>query len=86
MSGQQVGDAAVEAGYAPLPEEQCGYYVGRLGDGRLMFGRPKNRVVCWEVVELVDLLDLGIKPDDIKAIPAGGTYRARPAMILLEPW
>lgn len=70
----------------PLPHELCGFYISRFLDGRYCFGRPKNRVIFWEIVELIDLLDFGINLDDLKSIAPGRAYRVKPTSVVLQSW
>lgn len=68
----------------PMPPELCGFYVQRLLDGRYCFGRPKNRVIHWEIAELVDLLDLGVNFHDLERLAPGRGYRVQPTAVVLH--
>lgn len=68
----------------PLPPSLCGFFVQRLLDGRYCFGRPKNRVIHWEITELVDLLDLGVDLRALELLAPGRGYRVQPTAVVLH--
>lgn len=68
-----------------LPKELCGFRVQKDAEGQWYFGRPKGPAIWWEKCELGDLLNLGLRRDDLEGVVVNHVYSARFASILLEP-
>lgn len=67
-----------------LAQELRGFYVERDSAGQWLFGRPKGDAIYWEKVELVDLLNFGIRLQDLEGVVVSHVYRASTATILLH--
>lgn len=65
-------------------ESYRGFSVQKTSDGQWLLGRPKGSAIWWDKCELCDLLNLGLRSDDLEGVVVDHVYRARLTNILWE--
>lgn len=68
-------ESLVSSSEFKMPDYPGGFYLEKDSDGQWYFARPVNGALHFDKCSLQDLIDLGVKIDDVKRITANVMYR-----------